>query len=102
MSDHSYGRPMLDRVFRHAELMDRMMERVGIDAAAVARLEMGMAFWREPDVSAAAVSGNAAIGWLGPRAAHLGNHRSFVATASSFAVCGQRLREFPPRSPGFG
>jgi Family of unknown function (DUF6455) len=46
MSDHCYGRPMLDRVFRRAELMDRMMERVGIDAAAAARLEKGMAFYK--------------------------------------------------------
>jgi hypothetical protein len=44
MSDHSYGRPMVDRVIRHAELMDRMMERLGVDAAAAARVEMGMAF----------------------------------------------------------
>lgn len=33
MSDLCHGRPMLDRFFRHAELMDRMMERVGIDAS---------------------------------------------------------------------
>ena len=46
MSDHSHRRPMLDRVFRHAELMDRMMERVGIDAAAAARLGMGTAFYK--------------------------------------------------------
>jgi hypothetical protein len=46
MSDRGYDRPMLDRVFRHAELMDRMMERVGIDAAAAARLEKGVALYK--------------------------------------------------------
>ena len=46
MSDRGYRRPMLDRVFRHAELMDRMMERIGINAAAAARLEKGMAFYK--------------------------------------------------------
>ena len=46
MSDLCHGRPMLDRVIRHAELMDRMMERVGIDAAAAARLDKGMALSR--------------------------------------------------------
>jgi hypothetical protein len=46
MRDCGYGRPMLDRVFRHAELMDRMMQRIGIDAAAAARLEKGMAFYK--------------------------------------------------------
>ena len=46
MSDRGYGRPMLDRVFGHAELTHRMMERVGIDAAAVARLEKGVALYK--------------------------------------------------------
>ena len=31
MSDFCYGRPMLNRIFRQAELMDRVMERLGID-----------------------------------------------------------------------
>ena len=46
MSDRGYGRPMLDRVLGHAELMHRMMERVGIDAAAVARLEKCVALYK--------------------------------------------------------
>jgi Family of unknown function (DUF6455) len=46
MRDLWHGRPMLHRVMRHAELMDHMMERVGIDAAAAARLDKGMALFR--------------------------------------------------------
>jgi Family of unknown function (DUF6455) len=38
--------PDVGRVIRHAELMDRMMERVGIDATAAARLDKGMALSR--------------------------------------------------------
>ena len=45
MSDFCYDRPMLDRIFRKAELMDRVMERVGVDLPAAARLERGMAWY---------------------------------------------------------
>jgi len=45
MSDFSHGRPMLDRIFRHAELMDRVMERLGIDPSVAARLDRGMAWY---------------------------------------------------------
>jgi hypothetical protein len=43
MGDFCYSRPMLERIFRHAELLDRMLERLGIDAVAAARLDGGMA-----------------------------------------------------------
>ena len=43
VSDLCYSSPMLDRIFRQAELMDRMMERVGVDPMAAARLDAGMA-----------------------------------------------------------
>jgi hypothetical protein len=45
MTDFCYSRPMLNRVLRQAELMDRMMERLGVDPAAAARLENGMAWY---------------------------------------------------------
>lgn len=45
MSDFCYSRPMLDRVFRQAELMDRVMERLGVDPAMAARVERGMAVY---------------------------------------------------------
>ena len=45
MSDFCYSRSMFDRVFRQAELMDRMMERVGVNAAAAARIDKGMAWY---------------------------------------------------------
>jgi hypothetical protein len=43
VSDFCYSRPMLDRVMRQAELMDRMMGHVGVDPAPAARLDKGMA-----------------------------------------------------------
>ena len=45
MSDFCYSAPMLERVFRQAELMDRMMERVGVNPVAAARLDRGMAWY---------------------------------------------------------
>ena len=45
MSDFCYSRPMLNRVLQQAELMDRMMERLGIDRVVAARLENGMAWY---------------------------------------------------------
>jgi Family of unknown function (DUF6455) len=45
MSDLCYDRPMLNRIFRQAELMDRVMERVGVDPSAAARLDRGMAWY---------------------------------------------------------
>jgi hypothetical protein len=46
MSDFCYSRPMSKRVMRQAELMDRMMERLGINPAAAVRLEKGT-IWYE-------------------------------------------------------
>lgn len=46
MSDFCYGRPMLERIFRQAELMDRVMERIGVDPSTAARLDRGMAWYQ--------------------------------------------------------
>ena len=45
MSDFCYGRPMLERIFRQAELMDAVMERLGVDPSTAARLDRGMAWY---------------------------------------------------------
>ena len=50
MSDFCYRQPLLDRILRQAESMDRMMVRVGADASAAARLDKGMA-WYEARVA---------------------------------------------------
>ena len=42
MSDFCLGRPMLDRVLRQAELMDRVMEQLGVDPAVAARVDRGL------------------------------------------------------------
>ena len=45
MGDFCYSRPMLDHVLAQADLMDRMIERVGVNPAVVARLDRGMTWY---------------------------------------------------------
>jgi hypothetical protein len=45
MGDFCLDRPMLRRVFRQVALMDRMMERVGVDRGAAARDGEGTAWY---------------------------------------------------------
>lgn len=45
MSDFCLGRPMLDRVLRQAELMDCVMEQLGVDPAVAARVDRGLGFY---------------------------------------------------------
>jgi hypothetical protein len=64
MTDFCYGGPMLDQVLDHAELMDRMMERVGVDQVAVARLDQGMAFYEARTRCLSCPHEAACRGWL--------------------------------------
>jgi len=45
MSDFCYSWPIFSRVLRQAELMDRMMDRVGASPSVAVRLESGMAWY---------------------------------------------------------
>ena len=45
MSDLCFSRPMLRRILDHADLLDRMLERVGVDPAAAVRADRGMAWY---------------------------------------------------------
>lgn len=45
MSDFCYSWPMLKRVHDQAELMDRVMEAIGLAPARAARIDRGMAFY---------------------------------------------------------
>jgi Family of unknown function (DUF6455) len=45
VTDFCLSRPMLDRVFRQADLMDRVIERVGVNPAVAARVDRGVAFY---------------------------------------------------------
>ena len=45
MSDFCYSWPIFNRVFRQAEQMDRMMERVGARPEVAVRIDQGMAWY---------------------------------------------------------
>jgi hypothetical protein len=45
MREFCDDRPMRNRIFRLAALMDRMMQRLGVDPQAAARADRGMAFY---------------------------------------------------------
>ncbi len=45
MSDFCYSRPVFNRIFHQAELMDRMMEAVGVKTAVAARVDNGAAWY---------------------------------------------------------
>lgn len=45
MSDFCYSRPTFNRIFGQAELMDRMMGRVGVNPAVAARIDQGAAWY---------------------------------------------------------
>jgi hypothetical protein len=45
MSDFCYSRPMLNRVMLQAEVMDRMIEAVGVDSAVSRRIDRGMGWY---------------------------------------------------------
>jgi hypothetical protein len=64
MSDFCYSRPMLNRVLQQAELMDRMMGRLGVDLATAARLENGMAWYEARSTCIACHSERQCQEWL--------------------------------------
>jgi len=45
MSDFCYSWPMLNRIFQQAELMDRMMMRVGVSPVVAVRVDRGVAWY---------------------------------------------------------
>lgn len=45
MSDFCYSWPMFNRIFRQVDLMDRMMEAVGVSPATAARVDKGEAWY---------------------------------------------------------
>jgi hypothetical protein len=55
---------MLERVLRQAERMDRMMERLGVDRAALARIDRGMAWYEARSRCIACCRETACRQWL--------------------------------------
>jgi hypothetical protein len=64
MGDFCFDRPMLKRVFRQVALMDRMMERVGVDPAAAARDSEGTAWYEARTRCIACCNERQCLDWL--------------------------------------
>jgi hypothetical protein len=90
VSDFCYSRSMFDRVFRQAELMDRMMERVGVNAAAAARIDKGMAWYEARTKCIACCSDRQCRDWLARSEAQaLSEAPKFCHNAEFFVVVGK-------------
>jgi hypothetical protein len=88
MSDFCYSRPMLNRVLRHAQLMDRMMERVGVDTAKAARIDKGVAWYEARTRCIACNSERECVHWLKrPQARAPSEIPEFCANAAFFRSC---------------
>jgi hypothetical protein len=87
MTDFCYSRPMLNRILRHAELMDRMMERVGVNSAVAARLDRGMAWYEARTRCVACSNERQCRDWLGSaETGSCANPPAFCHNAKFFRV----------------
>lgn len=94
MSDFCYDRPMLKRIFRHAELMDRMMERVGVDPGVAVRVDSGMAWYEARSRCIACCKEQQCQGWL-QGSERLQASPGFCPNSEFFRCC---TAQTPPRS----
>ena len=90
MSDFCYSRPMLNRIIRQAELMDRMIERAGVDPAAAVRIDRGMGWYEARTRCIACCSERECRDWLARSKAEMSSKPpAFCPNAEFFRRCGQ-------------
>jgi Family of unknown function (DUF6455) len=94
VTDFCYSRPMLNRVLQQAELMDRMMARLGVHPVAAARLENGMAWYEARTRCIACHSEPQCQDWLKRAPAeHWVGAPDFCHNATFFHRCGLSVHE---------
>jgi hypothetical protein len=86
MGDYCYSQPMLDRVLRRAELLDRVMEHVGVDAGVAARVDKGAAFYEARIKCMLCCQERACRTWLDGGEGHL-SPPDFCPNAEFFQSC---------------
>jgi hypothetical protein len=85
---------MLTRVFRQAELMDRMIQRVGVDPVTVARIDRGMAWYEARTRCIACCNERQCNEWLAsPGTVAASEPPEFCHNAELLRRCGKRTRE---------
>ena len=67
MTDFCYSRPMMQRVLRQADLMDRMMQCVGIEPVRAARIDKGVAWYEARSRCIACVHDRRCREWIAER-----------------------------------
>ncbi|MGE0850972.1 MAG: DUF6455 family protein [Hyphomicrobiaceae bacterium] len=93
MGDFCQRRPMLERVFAQADLMDRVMERVGVDAPTAARLDRGMTWYEARSRCIACPYDRQCREWVAPTAdAAPRSAPLYCENADFFDVCKQAKR----------
>jgi hypothetical protein len=88
MSDLLFSRPMLRRILAQAELMDRMLQRLGVDEAALARLDGGMGLYEARTRCLACRNERACRAWLEGWTSPA-DPSEFCPNAAFFARCRQ-------------
>jgi hypothetical protein len=102
VSDFCYSRPMLNRVLQQAELMDRMMGRLGVNPAVGARLENGMAWYEARSRCIACDSDRQCREWLKrPPGEPAMAPPGFCHNATFFHRCGLSMRRRSARGGPF-
>lgn len=86
MGDLCYGGPMLAHILSRAELMDRMIERLGVNPAAAARVDRGMAWYEARTRCIACRTERECRSWL-ERSPESAGEPDFCPNAEFFRSC---------------
>lgn len=86
MSDFCYDWPALNRIFRQAALMDRMMAQVGVEPIVAVRIDQGTAWYEARTKCIECLSEQACRRWLDCGNA-MSSPPSFCPNAEFFRQC---------------
>jgi hypothetical protein len=89
MTDFYYGWPMLERVFSRAELMDRMMRRLGVNTVAAMRIAHGLAWYEARSNCIACCHDQHRLAWL-DHANQGSSAPDFCLNARFFQECSEK------------
>jgi hypothetical protein len=87
VSDFCFSRPMLNRVMRQAEVMDRVMERIGVDPAVATRLDRGMGWYEARSRCIACCNEALCANWLRRSLTVTAELPTFCPNAAFFHAC---------------
>jgi hypothetical protein len=99
MTDFCYSRPMLKRVLEQAELMDRMMDALGINPATAARIDRGSAWYEARSRCIACTRDTGCRRWLSGLQGEISSSPpAFCANADFFRLARQSTDKRPAQA----